>query len=255
MRELKVVDAGTVPYEIAYEWQASLRDRRIKGEVPDVLLMLEHPHVYSLGRRFSREHLLLSDDELDRRGIQVTESDRGGSITYHGPGQLVGYPILDLRKMNPDGNPIVTDQPDVIVYLRRLEESIIRSLRALDVVASRRDGFTGVWVGESKVAAVGVNVTRGVTKHGFAINVTTDLTYFDGMIPCGIPDGNPASLEQILRRRVGMDLMKRLVSAHLARIFHRRPVEGSLVDLELELPGSATHGDVIPMRGKEQAAG
>ena len=254
MRELKVVDAGVVPYGVAFDWQQTLRDKRANGEIPDVLLLLEHPHVYSLGRRFDKSHLLLSERELSKRGIEVFESDRGGSITYHGPGQLVGYPILDLRKLTRDGLPVAGDQPDVIQYLRRLEESIILSLRSLGVVSGRREGFTGVWVGDTKVAAIGVNVTRGLTKHGFAINVTTDLSYFEGMIPCGISDARPTSLEELLKSRIGIDLVKRHVSKQICKVFHRRIVESSIDELGLELPGDQTV-DVIPLRNPEKAAG
>src|SRR5260370_19627414 len=180
MSTLTVVAAATVGCGPALEWQNDLHRRRVAGDVGDVLLLLEHPHVYTLGRRFSAEHLLLSRETLAQRGIEVFECDRGGSITYHGPGQLVGYPVLRL------------ENPDVITYLRTLEEALIRAVRTFGVAADRREGLTGVWaggagdkLGDEKLASIGVNVTRGVTKHGFALNVSTDLSFFAGMVPCG----------------------------------------------------------------------
>ncbi|HEY4939463.1 MAG TPA: lipoyl(octanoyl) transferase LipB, partial [Actinomycetota bacterium] len=141
MKTLTVVVAGTVGYGPALEWQNELYRRRVAGEAEDVMLLLEHPHVYTLGRRFSAEHLLLSPEVLAQRGIEVFECDRGGSITYHGPGQLVGYPVLQL------------ENPDVIAYLRSLEEVLIGAVGDFGIPAERREGFTGVWVGEEKLAA------------------------------------------------------------------------------------------------------
>jgi lipoate-protein ligase B len=170
------------------------------------MLLLEHPHVYTLGRRFSAEHLLLSPEVLAQRGIEVFECDRGGSITYHGPGQLVGYPVLQL------------ENPDVIAYLRSLEEVLIGAVGDLGIPAERREGFTGVWVGEEKLASIGVNVSRGVTKHGFALNVTTDLSYFAGMVPCGIPAVRVTSLERLLGAAPPMPAVQDAVVARLATI-------------------------------------
>lgn len=206
MKRLTVVDAGTVAYGPALEWQNDLYRRRLAGDVGDTVLLLEHPHVYTLGRRFSAEHLLLGEEALARRGIEVHECDRGGSITYHGPGQLVGYPVLAL------------EDPDVIAYLRCLEEVLIRTAGGLGVEATRREGLTGVWVGEAKLASIGVNVTRGVTKHGFALNVTTDLSYFAGMVPCGIPAVVVTSLERLLPAAPPMAAVRESVAGHLAAI-------------------------------------
>jgi lipoate-protein ligase B len=211
----------------------------VAGEIPDILLLLEHPHVYTLGRRFAPDHLLLDKAELLERGIAVHEADRGGSVTYHGPGQLVGYPIVDLARpphpaeggTGPDGR-----DPDTIRYLRLLEEAIIRAVRSLGVVAGRRERLTGVWVGTSKLASIGINVSRGVTKHGFALNVSTDLTFFDGMIPCGIGGARMTSLAELLRREVAMDEVTAAVAANLAALLHRRLVPGTLADLGLGLP-------------------
>lgn len=203
------IDAGRVPYARAYEWQKTLHARRVAGEIPDLMLMLEHPHTVSLGRRFHPSHLLAEVDELSRRGIEVHEADRGGSITYHGPGQLVCYPILDLR-----ATPHQT--PDPIVYLRALEEAIIQTCAEVGVQAIRRPGLTGVWVAPEKLAAIGINVSRGVSKHGLALNVSTDLDYFTSMIPCGIEDAGVTSLERKLGSRVPMALVKEMLGRRLA---------------------------------------
>jgi lipoyl(octanoyl) transferase len=218
MKTLTVVVAGTVGYGPALQWQNELYRRRVAGESEDVMLLLEHPHVYTLGRRFSAEHLLLSREALAQRGIEVFECDRGGSITYHGPGQLVGYPVLDLR------------DPDVIAYLRSLEEVLIRAVHGFGVTAERRERLTGVWVGEEKLASIGVNVSRGVTKHGFALNVTTDLSYFAGMVPCGIPAVRVTSLERLLGSAPPMELVQEAAAAELGTILgatvrHRTPSE------------------------------
>ena len=221
MKTLTVVVAGTVGYGPALQWQNELYRRRVAGESEDVMLLLEHPHVYTLGRRFSAEHLLLSREALAQRGIEVFECDRGGSITYHGPGQLVGYPVLEL------------EDPDVIAYLRSLEEVLIRGVRSFGVAADRREGLTGVWAGatgEEKLASIGVNVSRGVTKHGFALNVTTDLSYFAGMVPCGIPAVQVTSLERLLGSAPPMEAVQGAVVTELAAILgatvrHRTPSE------------------------------
>jgi lipoyl(octanoyl) transferase len=271
---LSVVPAGVVPYDIAARWQKELHARRVAGEVPDILLLLEHPHVYTLGRRFAPDHLLLDKAELLERGIAVHEADRGGSVTYHGPGQLVGYPIVDLaRPPHPvEGGGSDRGDPDTIRYLRLLEEAIIRAIRSLGVVAGRREGLTGVWVGTSKLASIGINVSRGVTKHGFALNVSTDLTFFDGMIPCGIGGARMSSLAELLRREVEMDEVTAAVAANLAALLHRRLVAGTLADLGLSLPvaeapGAGSHAalppgsqesrgaQVIQFRRAEQSAG
>ena len=243
MKTLTVVVAGTVGYGPALRWQNELYRRRVAGEAEDVMLLLEHPHVYTLGRRFSAEHLLLSREALAQRGIEVFECDRGGSITYHGPGQLVGYPVLHHR------------DPDVIAYLRSLEEALIRAVRTFGVAADRREGLTAVWaggdrpggtgdrpggtgdgLGEEKLAAIGVNVSRGVTKHGFALNVTTDLSYFAGMVPCGIPAVQVTSLERLLGSAPPMEAVQGAVTAELATILGATVRHRTLSELGLE-PG------------------
>ena len=182
---ITVVRAGTVPYLTAWDWQRDLAARRHAGEIGDVLLLLEHPRVYTLGRRADDTNLVFDADERARRGIELHRIDRGGDVTYHGPGQLVGYPIFRLAG------------PRVVDHVRALEELNLRVAASYGITGQRVDGFSGVWVGDTKVTAIGVHVTAGyVTTHGWATNVTTDLTDFEGIVPCGIddPDKGVASL-------------------------------------------------------------
>jgi lipoyl(octanoyl) transferase len=184
---LAVVRAGTVGYLAAWDLQRQLVAERQAGRGRDTLLLLEHPRVYTLGRRADRSNVLLDDAELARRGIEVVEVDRGGDVTYHGPGQLVGYPILRLA-----GTRVVVD------YVRALEEILLRTAASFGVTAGRSPGYTGVWVGDEKLAAIGVRVASGgVTSHGFALNVTSDLADFGGIVPCGISDRGVCSLASL----------------------------------------------------------
>jgi lipoyl(octanoyl) transferase len=227
---LTLVDAGRVPYGTALRWQNDLHRRRVAGEIGDVLLALEHPHVYTLGRRFAAEHLL---------------ADRGGSITYHGPGQLVGYPILALA--DPAGAEPGWG-PDAVAYLRLLEQALIQAAGELGVTAERREGLTGVWVQGEKLASIGVNVSRGVTKHGFALNVTTDLAYFAGMVPCGIDAVQVTSLARLLGEAPPMAQVQEVVVTHLAGLLGAVVVPGSRDRLGLRdtltdrMPGQGSWG-------------
>lgn len=223
MRSLLQLTAGVVPYARAYGWQRSLHARRVAGTIPDVVLMLQHPHVFTLGRRFDPSHLLTGREELQMRGIEVHESDRGGSITYHGPGQLVLYPIVDLR-----ATPEVT--PDPVAYLRLLERAVRDGCVELGVRAGTREGLTGVWVGEDKLAAIGIHVSRGVTRHGCAVNVCTDLEFFSSMVPCGIAGGGVTSL-QALGTRASMERVASVMTRSLARHLSRELAAGSADDL------------------------
>lgn len=225
---LQQLNAGIVPYARAYDWQRALHARRVAGEIPDLLLMLEHPHVFSLGRGFRPSHLLADKSELAASGIEVHEADRGGSITYHGPGQLVAYPIVDLRASRE-----IT--PDPIAYLRLLERAIIHGCAQLGVTANTREGLTGVWVGRDKLAAIGVNVSRGVAKHGFALNVATDLTFFSSMVPCGIEDAAATSLEALLGTSVSMRRARQVMGRSLADHLGRRLALGRACDLAAAL--------------------
>lgn len=226
------IEAGSVGFPTACEWQQDLRARRLAGSVPDVLLSLEHPPVFSLGRRFSPAHLLQAPEALRRRGVEIHEVDRGGSITYHGPGQLVAYPVVDLRP--PGGG-----QPDVIKYLRLLEAVCVATVGESGIEAGLRPGLTGVWVGNRKLAAIGVNISRGISRHGVALNVSTDLSYFSAMIPCGIPDAGVTSMERILGRPVDLKRVAEAFAGHLGRSLGRRVVGATLEELGLELPKNA----------------
>ena len=184
-----------MPYGEALAIQKDLVARRKAGEIPDQLLIVEHPHVITLGRSGRLDNLLASEEILRRAGISFFPTDRGGDITYHGPGQIVGYPILDLREW----------KRDVVAYVRTIEQVIIDALAAFGIGAEAVKGLTGVWVQEKKVAAIGVHISRWVTSHGFALNRTTDLTYFQYIVPCGLTKpvtsmqelGSPASREEV----------------------------------------------------------
>ena len=199
---------GLVPYEEAWTMQRELAAARLGDEVPDTVLLLEHPHTYTIGRRGTRDHVYLSDAELIDRGITCLEVDRGGDVTYHGPGQLVGYPILFLGS-----------QPDVGAYLRSLEGCLIDVLADFGVRAGRLEGYTGVWIGDCKIAAIGVKVAQGVTTHGFALNVKTDLSLFGHILPCGIPDKGITSMAVELRTSPRMEQVEDAVVARFAERF------------------------------------
>lgn len=181
MRVLEVVEAGTVPYREALEWQRQLAEDRIAGRLPhDVLLLLEHPPVLTLGRTSHAANV------LEQRGIEVFEVERGGDVTFHGPGQLVGYPIIDLKSYTQD----------LHWYLRTLEQALIDALALLDIPADRNPGLTGVWTRGRKIASLGIHVKQWVTWHGFALNVTTDLSHFSRIVPCGIQGVEMTSVER-----------------------------------------------------------
>ena len=199
---------GLVPYEEAWALQNRLADGRRAGIVPDTLILLEHPHTYTIGRRGTRDHVYLSEEELTRRGITCLDVDRGGDVTYHGPGQLVGYPILDLGP-----------QPDVGRYLRNLEGCLIDVLADFGIVAGRLEGYTGVWLGDRKIAAIGVKVSQGVTTHGFALNVSTDLSLFTHILACGIPDKGVTSMAVELGTVPAMSDVEDAVVAHFMTRF------------------------------------
>ena len=180
-------------YQQAWDLQRSLAQARVEGRVGDTLLLLEHAPTYTLGRRSKESDLLLPRKALEARGAQVVDVDRGGEITFHGPGQLVGYPIIDLRAWG-----------GLLGYVRALEAALIDTLDAFGLRASRIDGLTGVWADDAKVAAIGVKVSRGVTTHGFALNVSADLAWFQHIVPCGIHDREVTSLERLLARPVSL---------------------------------------------------
>lgn len=210
MTTCHIVDLGLIGYAEAWSLQKCVVAARKAKAIQDVLLLCEHPHVITLGRNGKREHLLASVNVLRQKGVQFQETDRGGDITYHGPGQIVGYPILDLGAI----------RRDVVWYVRMLEEAMIRATGAFGIVARREAGKTGIWVqtpgaDAEKLAAIGVRISRWVTSHGFAYNVSTDLRHFDLIVPCGIAERKATSLEKLLGR--GVDSSE--VASHLAKHF------------------------------------
>jgi len=189
---ISVVQLGRVDYPTALKLQQTLVELRKAGQVTDTLLLLEHPPVITLGRNAKRANVLVSEDQLSRTGVEIFECDRGGDVTYHGPGQLVGYPIFDLRGFAP--------RIGAVAFVRKLEEVLIRACADFGVATHRVRGMTGVWTlrNEAKIAAIGVHISRGVTSHGFALNVSTDLEHFKLIIPCGIGDKPVTSLDRAL---------------------------------------------------------
>ena len=196
MKSCLIVELGLIDYGDAWSLQKRLIAARKADAIEDVLLLCEHPHVITLGRNGKREHLLASEHVLKQKGVELHATDRGGNITYHGPGQIVGYPILNLGAI----------RRDVVWYVRMLEEIMIRTTAEFGVSAGRLGGKTGIWVRaaatEEKLAAIGVHISRWVTSHGFAYNVSTDLRFFDLIVPCGIADSKATSLEKILGRSI-----------------------------------------------------
>lgn len=206
MRHLVLRDLGRIGYGEALALQKDLVEKRKRGLIPDQLLIVEHPHVITLGRNGRMNNLLASEEVLLRAGIEFHPTDRGGDITYHGPGQVVGYPIFDLREW----------KRDVVAYVRTLEQVILDTLAEFGIQAGRVPGCTGVWVDGKKVAAIGVHISRWVTSHGFALNHTTDLTYFQYIVPCGLT--KPVTSLQALGCSAGRD---QVISA-LARNFPKQ---------------------------------
>jgi lipoyl(octanoyl) transferase len=214
-RVLDVRKLGLVSYEDALALQRSLVDDRRAGRIGDTLLLLEHPHVITLGVRGGRSHVLATAEVLAARGVEIHETGRGGDVTYHGPGQIVGYPILDL---NPD-------RRDVHQYVRDLEEVLIRTAADFGIAAGRVSGLTGVWVGDEKLAAIGVRIARWITSHGFALNVTTDLDYFSLIVPCGIADRGVTSMSRLLGRPVELDKVQERIVSHFSNVFQLSQLE------------------------------
>jgi lipoyl(octanoyl) transferase len=217
MRTVEIRRLGVVPYAQGLELQRDLVELRKAGGIPDQLLLLEHPPVITLGvkTRNDRSHVVATEERLDEEGVEVFESGRGGDVTYHGPGQLVGYPILDLRP----------DRCDVHRYVRDLEEVLIRTAGSFGIVAGRSPGLTGAWVGDEKLAAIGVRIARWVTSHGFALNVSTNLAHFGLIVPCGITDKGVTSLEKLLGRTVPMAAVEDAVTEALCSVFERRALQ------------------------------
>jgi lipoate-protein ligase B len=215
---------GLVDYQAAWELQDTLATEIAGGRRPPTLLLLEHPHTYTFGRRGHAENLLWDEDELARRGVTVHWVDRGGDVTYHGPGQLVGYPLIPLRAaglhVDPSSGSARLPQADYVGYVRRLEEVLILALAHLSVSAQPMPGKTGVWVDQAKIAAIGVKVdARGVTRHGFALNVNPDMSYWDGIIGCGLVGYPVVSLAELLSVAPRMQHVADEVVSAFARVF------------------------------------
>jgi len=216
-----ILDLGLIDYKTAWDVQHDLWSRRVKGESPDLLLFLEHPHVITLGRRGNRSHLVASPDELDALKIPLFHVERGGDVTYHGPGQLVVYPILDLKEYGYR----------LIRYVDQLEEVIIRVLRDFGMEGKKDSLNRGVWVNGDKIASVGVAIKRWVSFHGFALNYATDLKYFDLIHPCGLVGKKMTSIADFLGRKISREGLVEKVSFHFKEGFQKKWEEKSLKDL------------------------
>jgi len=218
MRSLVVRRLGLVPYADGLELQRQLVEDRKADRIPDTLLLLQHPHVLTIGvKKDGRSHILASPDRLTSLGVDVFETGRGGDVTYHGPGQLVGYPIVDL---NPD-------RRDVHRYVRDLEEVMIRVCADYGLEAGRVKGFSGAWIGDEKIGAIGVRISRWITSHGVAFNVTTDVDFFNLIVPCGIADKGVTSLASQLGRAPEMAQVEERFVSHFAAVLDRQPHEGA----------------------------
>ncbi|HSU83475.1 MAG TPA: lipoyl(octanoyl) transferase LipB [Thermoanaerobaculia bacterium] len=210
---------GRVPYAEAVEMQHAARAALKAGEGPERFLLLEHPHVYTLGRNASAEDVLADPEQLAARGVEVAECDRGGQVTYHGPGQLVGYPVVNLSP----------DRRDIRRYVRDLQEVLIRTLAEYGVAArpGEEQAFIGVWAGEAKIASIGVHLSRWITTHGFALNVSTDLSYFTGIIPCGLRQVSMTSIERLMGRAPSLPEIAAVCARHFGQIFDRELVSAA----------------------------
>jgi lipoate-protein ligase B len=206
---LDVVDLGTRDYALALEYQKKTVELRMLGVCPDTLILVEHPSVLTLGRQATEANLLVDQAYLATQGIGLYRVERGGEVTYHGPGQIVGYPIISLKERGVSPG----------AYLRMLEDALIAAIDAFGLQAGRMDGFTGAWVGSEKVAAIGIAVRRGVTYHGFAFNVEPNLAHFDLIVPCGIQGKGVTSLSKLLGRSVPMAEAQRVIVREFKRVF------------------------------------
>ena len=205
---------GVTDYAEALELQRDLARRRAEGSLPDALVLLQHPHAYTLGRRAAQSDVLLEADDLEEIGARVYDADRGGEATYHGPGQLVGYPIVDVRPLGGARG-----------YVRALEKLLTDALADFGIAAERRDGLPGAWVGDEKIAFIGVRISRGIATHGFALNVNPDLSYFNHIVPCGIEGLVVTSMERVLGSPAPLDDVADCLARHFGRLFNREMVE------------------------------
>jgi lipoyl(octanoyl) transferase len=224
-RRLEVTNLGVVEYDDGLDLQDALRAGVGSGEIPDQFLLLEHPPVVTVGRNSDGRHVLLSREALAHRGIGLYDTGRGGDVTYHGPGQIVGYGIVNLDP----------DRRDVRRYVRDLEETIIRTLADFGVGAGRIPGLTGVWISDLKIAAIGVRISRWITSHGFAFNVATDLNDFGVIVPCGLADHGVTSLERYLGEPVDRTLVRDRLAGHFAEVFGREAVERDVTSRSVQV--------------------
>ncbi|MFQ5803418.1 MAG: lipoyl(octanoyl) transferase LipB [Candidatus Methylomirabilales bacterium] len=226
MRECEVYWLGRVEYGDALRLQRERAAARICGDVEDCLLLVEHPPVITLGRGAKREHLLSDEHSLKARGIEVWETERGGDVTFHGPGQLVGYPVVDLTEQGKD----------LHLFMRKLEEMLIRTLETYDIRAKRSPGQTGVWVQGAKIASIGVHVSRWVSRHGFALNVSPDLSLFDLIVSCGIQGIRMTSMTSLLPKEVPIQAVAESVALEFGRVFVCFPRWKARPEVMLSLP-------------------
>ena len=206
MNRIKIIDLGFLDYKNSWNYQKELQKKVLIGDCSDSIIFVEHDSVYTFGKNSNKSNLLLSKDSK----IKIYETERGGEITYHGPGQIVCYPILNLKNF----------KQSVAWYMRALEEVIIETLKLFNIKATRKDGLTGVWVKDEKIGAQGVRMTKWVTMHGFALNVNTDLRFFNDIIPCGIKDFGVTSIEKIIGKEQDLSLVKEHILISFAKVFN-----------------------------------
>ena len=206
MNRIKIIDLGFLDYKNSWNYQKELQKKVLIGDCSDSIIFVEHDSVYTFGKNSDKSNLLISKDSK----IKIYETERGGEITYHGPGQIVCYPILNLKNF----------KQSVTWYMRALEEVIIETLKLLNIKATRKDGLTGVWVKDEKIGAQGVRMTKWVTMHGFALNVNTDLRFFNEIIPCGIKDFGVTSIEKIIGKEQDLSLVKEHILISFAKVFN-----------------------------------
>lgn len=223
-KELIVLEIGRQPYRPVWEFQKTLHALRLQKKIPDVLILLEHDPVYTIGKNGTDLHIIAPPDVLKEKGIDVVAVDRGGDVTYHGPGQVVGYPIFDLRQ----------HRRSISWFMRTLEEVFLRTLAEWQIAAGRVEDFTGVWVGDEKIVALGVRIAKWITMHGFAFNVNTELDYFGGIIPCGIFHRGVTSLKSLLRREIPLPEVHDKVIANFVELFGFAKMSRRLREANLE---------------------
>lgn len=215
IRKLIYCDLGFIDYKDAWDLQKSVHQLRVDNKIDDIFFLLEHPHTYTLGKTADKENLVGDKKYLDENKISVYDIDRGGDITYHGPGQIVGYPIISLTNWKQDTHK----------YLRAIEEVIIKVLNEYGLNGTRVEKYTGVWLDDRKICAIGIKVSRWITMHGFALNINTDLSLFSGIIPCGINDKDVTSLNKELKREILLSEVKEKIIHHFSAEFNYDQIE------------------------------